>query len=105
MIIEDGMEKCIQQCIIGRVQGRRQKVGVMFGTIDTSNRIKIGWSRANINAGDRFNLEKGLALAEQRSFAKTPIKAPRSIQNNLERFAKRCNRYFKNNDGIYANWW
>lgn len=104
MIIEGG-KPFVQQYIMGKVQGRRQKVGILFGTMDDDKRIKIGWSRANINAGDRFNFEKGLALAEQRSMAKTPVHAPRSIKGNLEQFAKRCHKYFQNNTGIYANWW
>jgi len=99
------MKKVIDQYIIGRVGGQRQKVGIMVGTIDDKGMVKIGWSRANINAGDKFNKDRGLALAHSRSNAKTNVKAPMSIRDDLERFSKRCNKYFENNNGIYSNWW
>lgn len=97
--------KVIHQYIMDKVGGRRQKVGIMVGMLDDKGRVKIGWSRTNINAGDKFDKQRGMNMSIARSNAKTNVKAPMSIKGHLEMFAKRCNKYFADNNGIYSNWW
>jgi hypothetical protein len=85
----------IHQYIVKRVGGREQKVAVFVGRKDKSGSIRIGWSRANINAGDKFNREFGLKLALERTKAVTLMELPFSLWKEGHKFAERCHRYFR----------
>ena len=85
----------IHQHIVKRVGGQKRKVGVMFGCLNADGDIRIGWSRANISAGDKFKPDHGLKLAIERTCASKFVPAPPSILADLLMFQARCVRYFK----------
>ena len=85
----------IHQYVMGRAQGCRRKVGVLVGILDGNQHIRIGWSRVNFNAGDKFDQERGLKLAEERTKAFSFVSAPHSLKRDLKSFSARCARYFK----------
>lgn len=91
------MQDNINQYIVKSVGGQRRIVGVLVGQI-RNNMVKIGWSRANINAGDRFNKAYGLHLAYERANASEMPFAPHSFAEDIFRFSDRCRRYFKGYD-------
>lgn len=91
------MQNEIVQYIVKRVGGQKQVVAVLVGTMYQAV-IKIGWSRANINAGDRFDKEFGLQLARERIRAKQMPFAPHSLAKDIYAFSERCRRYFKGYD-------
>jgi hypothetical protein len=98
--ISDGK---IHQYIMKTVRGQKQKVGVLVGTIDVFNVVRIGWSKTNINAGDKFNKKFGLELATARTKSMNGIvPVPPSIFENAVKFAGRCERYFKNQQGSFV---
>jgi len=84
---------------IKKKNGRR--IGVMAGTIDADGCIRLGWSRANVNAGDKFNPKFGLKLATERLNAQEIVPVPHSIVQNMYDFKKRCYRYFKEAEGSF----
>ena len=93
----------IHQYIVKTVRGQKQKVGVLVGTIDCFDVVRIGWSKANINAGDKFNKKFGLELATARTKSMNGIvPVPPSIFENAVKFAGRCERYFKNQQGSFV---
>ena len=80
------------------VNGRKQKVGVLYGCVTPNNGIGIGWSKTNIKKNDAFDPVKGLELAKNRSKAMSitalPM-LPSSMKTPVKNFEKRCLRYFK----------
>jgi len=76
-----------------------RKVGILVGRLSKitheTGKIKIGWSRVNRNAGDKFDREFGMELALKRTAARQMVKCPQSMEYDVFRFAKRCKRYFK----------
>ena len=91
----------IHKYLVKRVQGRKQKVAVIVGTKDNEGIIRIGWSRANINAGDRFNKERALDIALDRMKATEMVPVPPSIVDDVISFQDRCQRYFKDAEGMW----
>jgi hypothetical protein len=81
------------------VKGQRRKVGVLYASVDPLNFVRIGWSKTNMKAGDKFDPKKGIELAKNRSKAKSfkflPV-LPTSMKTPMKRFEDRCRRYFKN---------
>jgi len=90
----------IRQYIKKRKNKHITVVGIMVGNIDSEGIVRIGWSRAAINKGDKFNKEYGLKLATQRLGAKETVPVPSSIENDMGMFQVRCARYFKDAKGF-----
>ena len=84
----------IHQYIVKRVGGQKQKVAVFVGRKSAHGSIKIGWSKANISAGDKFDKKFGVKLALERTKAEF-IELPPSICIDAQNFARRCQKYFK----------
>ena len=93
--------KQIHQFIIKNVNGQKRKVGVLVGRIDESGTVRIGWSRANINRGDKFNKKYGMELASERTNAEECVPVPPSIVEDAYDFQDRCGRYFKDATAMY----
>ena len=82
--------------------GKVNKVGVIFGTVQDEV-IKVGWSKCNFQAKDKFDLAKGLELAYNRAVMNgiadkeslNGIPAPLCIRKQLRHFGGRCLLYFK----------
>ena len=92
---KNGPDPIIHQ-YIRKANGKR--VGVMVGTIKfaaTKDIVMLGWSMANINAGDKFDPKRGLKLATERLNAIMMVPVPHSIVDDMYSFQDRCFRYFK----------
>jgi len=72
------------------------KIGIILGTC-VDGMICIGWSMANIKAGDAFDRAEGLEYAHNRAIGKIePIAFPHGFHSDMLReFQVRCLRYFK----------
>ena len=90
----------IYQFISKRVGGKRQKVGVLFGDVDKDGRVKIGWARAKVNHGDKFNPTRALNIAKGRAEAKEFFPICPSLYDDALEFSSRCERYFKQAKGF-----
>ena len=88
------MSKCITQFVVKRVGGKRQKVGTLVGVL-VGKDLRIGVSLANVNAGDRFDKDKGLKIATGRALKWNAVDVPPSIKDEVMEFKQRCKRYFK----------
>lgn len=79
-----------------RKAGRVSKVGIIFGTASKGT-IRIGWSKCNLKAKDKFDLKQGMELAKGRAFNETPTTTPtpNCIRKQMRNFGARCVRYFK----------
>lgn len=77
------------------VNGRRQKVAVLYAKLGSDNIVRIGWSKTNTKLKDTFNKDVGLALARERSVLVQNAKVPTSIGKKYRKFKSRCARYFK----------
>jgi len=79
-----------------RKAGKTLKVGVVLGTL-VNGVIRVGWSKCNLKAGDKFAPAPGIAIAKQRSnlshLTITPV--PDCIKRQIRAFGGRCVRYFK----------
>ena len=85
-----------------RKSGKVIKVGVILGTVISPNSytIRIGWSKCNFKAGDKFSIEEGIKLAKKRAyneadFESTTTHVPNCIRRQIRQFGSRCIRYFK----------
>lgn len=96
------MQKMIDQIVRQKVKGRNQKVAILVGRMDNDGFIKLGWSRVNVAAGDKFDAAKGRSLALDRTYAKETVAPPNSLFDDMVRFNKRCQRYFKDANGTYG---
>jgi len=85
----------ISQYLYKKVKGHRQRIGVMVADIDKDGYVKYGWSRVNLNSGDKFDPKVGLNLAIERLKAKETVPIPPSIFTDMYIFKRRCQRYFK----------
>jgi hypothetical protein len=75
-----------------------QRIGVLAATnndIDPDN-VFIGWSLCKLSAGDKFDAERGVEIAYERSRKCSVAPIPMSIVPRYEAFKHRCNKYFKN---------
>jgi len=77
-----------------------ERVGIMVGTLDEDGYVMLGWSRANINAGDKFDPVKALNIATQRLKAEEIVPIPHSM-SDMFNFQSRCQRYFKDAKGSH----
>jgi len=84
----------IYEFVVKSFMGQRQKVGVLYGSIDKDNVVGIGFSKANLADGDKFDKDFGLKIAKERSKAQY-IEYPLSFTQDIHRFHDRCRRYFK----------
>lgn len=82
-----------------RVTGMKglQKVGVIVGFVsDGESTIRIGFSKANLKAGDKFDLEYGIDLAIQRACKWVPsVELPIHLVGMMKQFEVRCLKYFQ----------
>jgi len=83
------------------IKRKNRRNGVMIGALDNDGFIMMGWSKANVNAGDVFDSKVGMKLATQRLKAKGIVPVPDSIVDDMYRFEERCGRYFKRAKGIH----
>lgn len=86
----------MQTYIFEKIVERRQKVGVITGFKTLDGSVKIGWSKCNLDSGDKFILDDGMVLAEARAchLAVSPP-LPLSMTRKMKNFEERCRRYFK----------
>jgi len=101
------MSNEIYEIVVAKVGGRMQKVGVLYADMPIfpdvgDGEVKIGWSRVSVNRGDKFDKDKGLRLAKDRSKARTFVTPPRSLKYHMNRFINRCERYYKKQIKIEA---
>lgn len=76
-----------------RKHGMNYKVGVVLGK-EIDGTIKIGWSKCNFKAGDKFDPSVALKIAEDR-IKMNSIPPPDCIKSQVRQFASRAVRYFK----------
>ena len=93
------MQKEIFEYIRRRKSGKTYKVGVVLGTID-GGVVRIGWSKCNLKAGDKFSPEQGIAIAQERAKnqtenTQTHIPLPKCLRTQVRNFGARAIRYFK----------
>jgi hypothetical protein len=76
---------------------KRQPVGVWaaapFAT--DSSKVFIGFSLCNVKAGDKFDKNRGYAIAVNRSITGSTAEIPESMEHSYNFFFDRCKRYFK----------
>lgn len=82
-----------------RKGNKTMKVGVILG-VRIKDDVKIGWSKCNMKAGDKFNATVGLQMAMNRAMRKadkpyTVTFTPDCIKKQIRNFAARCARYYK----------
>jgi len=90
--VVDSIKKEMVKYIRKTRNGKNVKVGVFYAVeSDCRGIVRIGWSKANEKAGDKFDKERGLIIAKHRSQA-NPANLPympSSIRNSY--------KYFRNN--------
>ncbi len=76
-------------------KGRWNRIGVIIGTLDSDGKIRVGWSKCNLKAGDGFNKKYGIEVAYNRAIGKdkTPP-VPRGNIHQIRSFYGRCLMYF-----------
>ena len=80
--------------------GKNQTVGVFVGKLH-GGKIVAGWSRARLDLGDKFDMQKGIECAiKNGQNGKSPIYRGSliSVCDKYEVFKNRCLRYFKGFD-------
>jgi len=93
--VEGKQKKELVEFIKKNINGRRQKVAVLYATVDNGNVVRIGWSKTNTKLGDKFDKNLGLELAKERSRSNVNMIIPTSIGKKYRNFKSRCARYFK----------
>jgi len=92
------MNNFIHSYVYGDGRQCNQKVGVLVG-VKHGEEVFISGSKANINAGDKFDRKVGVELAVDRMICLLQdgrtSKIAASLEPALERFVARCVRYFK----------
>ncbi len=78
------------------IRERGRISGVMLGTV-IDGEIRIGWSKTNFRAGDKFNKDEGLRIALSRAKGEYPDERemPHVVIRNMREFQIRCLRYFQ----------
>ena len=80
--------------------GRTYKVGIIMG-VASEKKVKVSWSKCNLDAEDKFDLGTGRTIAFERAIGVQPLPpAPLCIQSQVRQFGARCIRYFKNSKQI-----
>jgi len=78
-----------------RHHGKTLKVGIIIGIKD-KDVIRIGWSKVNLKAGDKFDFAVGIDKAKDRAMSSDyRVPAPNCIRRHLRQFGARTVRYFK----------
>ena len=92
-------EQIIQYIRAGRGRNppkANKRIGVLVGQKDSEGVVRIGWSKANLAAGDTFDAKMGLDIALGRiAHSRANKQIPNSIYPQYAAFALRCSRYFK----------
>jgi hypothetical protein len=91
------MANAIHEYVRERIPSKgKQPVGIIVGTVDSENKIRIGWSKTNWKAGDKFDKGFGKALALHRALGwDEQPSLPVQMTDQMKRFEKRCSKYFK----------
>lgn len=96
------MSKVVAQDLVEYVRKRRrgqlQRVGLMLAR-KVKDKVYVGWSKCWVQK-DVFNPEFGKVVAEDRikkhiSEEREPHPVPHSMNECMDRFLKRCKRYYK----------
>ena len=87
----------ISQVVYGRNRSKGP-VGILLGA-KYDDGVLVTGSKANISHGDQFNKDDGLSIAWDRQNTvrnkNRRNRLARSMSHDLERFANRCERYFR----------
>ena len=88
------MENYIYEFVLNK---KKQRVGVVVATVVANNpeSVRLGFSRCNTSAGDKFDKGKALTIALGRARAGGTMDLPISMLQNYMRMADRAKRYFK----------
>jgi len=65
---------------------KQQPRGVLVANRNTLGQVVIGWSYVNAKAGDRFNKNRGLAIARARIEVGTDCTVPHEVMRCAKRF-------------------
>jgi hypothetical protein len=78
------------------IRERGRISGVMLGTV-IDGEIRIGWSKTNFSAGDKFDKDEGLRIALSRAKGEYPDEKemPHVVISKMREFQIRCLRYFR----------
>jgi len=74
-----------------------QPRGYVIATV-INDSVRVGWSYTNTKLGDRFDKQKGFAIALGRAengWGKN-VRVPHNVCKSLDVMAKRAGRYYKN---------
>ena len=89
------MNKEIFEYVKERRKGRDTKVGVIVG-MDIGGCVKVSFSKCNISAGDKFDVEEGMKRARERILGiEKPVGIPNCMERQIRQFCSRSFRYFK----------
>jgi hypothetical protein len=72
------------------VEDRRNEHGSLDG-------IRIGWSKCNLDAGDRFDKSFGMGIAINRALCDRPVRVsrvPKCVRNVFYNVVDRARRYY-----------
>lgn len=84
----------MQNTIYQRTRDRKNNPKGVLVAKKIRGSVRIGWSLANFKAGDKFNLQEGLKVAEARATGGEGEPIPNSIQDDYSDFVNRSVRYF-----------
>ncbi len=89
----------IHEYVRERVQGRgRQKVGLMIGLVHNGV-ICTAFSKANLKAGDEFDIDEGFRIATARALgAMESPEIPTQLIRPMREMQMRCAKYFQQAD-------
>lgn len=74
-----------------------QPRGYVVATV-INDAVRVGWSYTNTKMGDRFDKQKGFAIALGRAengWGKN-VRVPHNVSKSLDNIVKRAVRYYKN---------
>jgi len=86
-----------------RKAGKTYKVGIVWGGItDSDGTVRVGWSKCNYKAKDKFDFAVGKELAFRRACGHTgeTTPVPLCLKKQVRQFGARCVRYFKDSSKI-----
>lgn len=83
---------------------KNRKIGVLVAapTINSPDIINVGWSLTRRSAGDKFDPVRGVEIALGRAIKTSTQIVPHSLTDEVEKFALRANRYFKDKQVIIS---
>lgn len=75
---------------------KNQPTGVLLAAAPSDGAVVlIGWSLCAVNKGDKFNKQRAIEIARQRSIKGSNVPIPHSIQEKYIHFSTRAAKYFK----------